>query len=223
MSRKIKAGVLLPVLYEAFKMTFDRKIAPKAFREFLDRNGTKIITNIELYREPVKSVVQKVLNVISFGYWDQVKDQLKYDDVFHLYMVVTLDDGSSWRLEKNHIVQAKRYDNTFDGLNVPLKGKHLTLYEFINNGVNLAGRDVFYKYNAANNNCQVFCFTLLQGSGLDSEKAEEYILQDTEHIVRSLPNFTQNIINESTDLAAIGDVILNGYALRKKKYKKRNR
>ena len=222
-TRKVKAGFIdwFDIAYAGFKWLFDRKIAPKPFRQFLEKNGSKKITNIEIFREPVKSVIQQVLNIISFGYWNQVKDSLNYDDIFHLYMVVTLDDNSEWRIEKNHVVQATRVFDQSGGLEVPLKGKDITLLEFVNNAVELLGQDKAFKYNAKDNNCQVWIFTLLRASNLDTEEAEEFILQDTDQIVGSLPYLAQDIINETTDLAGIGDIIIHGYALPKKRIRRR--
>ena len=216
-----RGGIISPreLLQRAIDFTFSgpRSFAARPFRKFLEEKGNKQIAEIQIFRTPIYGVIDKVLNVISFGYWYAVKDQLNYDNLFHLYMVVTLADGTQWRLEKNHIVEAKREHNKHGGLNIPITHHAPTVNELILNGEALQGKEAFWQYNAKNANCQVFVFTLLKGSNLDTREAEEFILQDTETAVGSLPQVTQRIINKVTDTAAQADILLHGRAIKRKK------
>lgn len=217
---KVKGGIIGPgeLLQRAIDFTFSgpRKFASAPFRKFLEENGNKDIAQIQIFRTPIFSVIDKVLNVISVGYWNLIKNKLAYDNLFHLYLVITLANGQQWRLEKNHIVEAKRESNKHDGLNVPIH-RVITVNELIKNGEQLQGQDKFWHYRADTQNCQVFCYTLLKGSDLITQEAEDFILQDTETVISALPSFTQKIINKTTDFASSADILINGRAIKRKK------
>ena len=77
----------------------------KKFRETLEKYGENKITNITIGRDPVNRIVQSIVNFISGGQYEQARKLLNYDDIYHLYMIITLDDGTRLRLEKNQIPQ----------------------------------------------------------------------------------------------------------------------
>ena len=194
-----------------------RNQASGPVRRFLEQHGNSKIKNITIFREPINKVVEKVTNVISLGYWQDIKDKLNYDNLFHLWMEVDLSDGTSWAMEKNEVIQFKPTKNRGErGLVILLKGP-LTVNEFFAGGKRVL-KDKFWSYRARDNNCQVWISSMLLGSNLFSEASKEFILQDTETLLASLPTFTEGLINGVTDIAARVDILRNGSGI---KYKRR--
>ena len=66
------------------------------------------------------------------------------------------------------------------------------------------------KYNAADNNCQVFIEQMLTANGLINEDIRKFVLQDAKSLVSSLPPITRKIMNGITDVVDRGQAALEG-------------
>ena len=68
-----------------------------SIRELLKEQGGKTIKTAMLGRTPVRSMVTGALNVLSLG---QSEKNNPYDKLFHLFLIVDLEDGVNIRVEK---------------------------------------------------------------------------------------------------------------------------
>jgi hypothetical protein len=103
-------------------------------------------------------MIDKLFNILSFGKFDEVKNKLGYDDLFHLYAIIQLSDDTKLILEKNqdiNITDDINIRDTAESLEVPLNN-YPTLFELLENTRKLRGDEKFYKYDAFKNNCQDF-------------------------------------------------------------------
>ena len=66
------------------------------------------IIGIIIEKSPIISAIDTALNLISFGKWAEAKKKYNYDDLYHLYLIITLDlrNGKTKRLllEKNQSI-----------------------------------------------------------------------------------------------------------------------
>ena len=87
---------------------------PKVMNDFIDLRGLYYITHIQICREPISSNLTKIMNVLSFGTLKRSMKKMGYDQLFHLWMAVHLNNGEVWNLEKNQrvgVMEGKRVPN----------------------------------------------------------------------------------------------------------------
>ena len=190
---KVKSSVFFPT--ESLP-----KSALKLFEKYKDNQ----IVKIEINREPVNKVLQKVLNIITFGGFEMAKKRLSYDDMFHLYMIVELDIGVKLKIEKNqkiNIEEVKSYKMERNDMMISVD-RPLTLQSMFKQTIDKVGAYRFYIYSAFQNNCQRFILDILQSNNLGNPEMYKYILQDAGFILQNNSSFLRSISQFSTDTAA---------------------
>lgn len=194
----------------------ERKDAPPDVREFIKRHRTDIIQSAAVYREPVQRSVQILGNIISLGKLEQAKQSMNYDDIFHVFMVITTTKGEKYLVEKNQVVRMVELSqdeiNRLDSIqHVNVSGLSGLPFEYlINNARDEIGDDIFWSYNAENNNCQIFLMNLLRYSGALTEEVKTFLYQDAPQILSKIPAISKALINTATQVAALWDVVVKG-------------
>ena len=130
---------------------------PTNVKNALNRIGDKTIVSARCGRTPVTSVIQQALKTVA---------DVPYDDLFHLFIELTLDNGQTWVLEKiERINLVKGNRNNKSGVEFTSSFPvNKTVNELFNNTRNQMGNK-FLPYQSANNNCQVFIMGVLDGNG----------------------------------------------------------
>ncbi len=198
-----------------------RKHATKRFSDFLQKDGDKQVVHIELGKEPIDRPVEAVLNALSFGALNKKKKELHYNEIYHNYLLVTLRDGRIFKIEKNHVVEAKQYfrHQSKDGyeqlrqtIPIPdLQYKRITLNSLIQNAE--ANDAQFWNYDPATNNCQNFVHKVITKSELtpeDEEERRQLQPQQGQELIGTLPKVLQGIPVATTNLAGVLDRTLHG-------------
>ena len=147
------------------------------------------------------------MNIMTAGKYNQVKRQLNYDDMFHLYLIVKLENGMNLLMEKNQVVNIEPYkfDIDKDCKNIKLN-KDITFTQLLLNGEKFQG-DTFWKYHPKTNNCQNFVLSLLKGNNLGDDSLYSFVKQDANQLFTPLAEkITSGVIN----LAGRFDVLLKG-------------
>lgn len=80
------------------------RMPPPDVRRWLEKYGEEKITHIAVCRKPVQSYIRTALNIISLGKFNKNLKLLNYDDIFHLYLYITVG-GKQFLIEKNQVVQ----------------------------------------------------------------------------------------------------------------------
>ena len=191
-----------------------RKFAPPRIRKWLQNKGHMKITDIAVGRAPVQSYISNTLNFLTAGRFKKSLQELDYEDVFHLFLYITLDNGFTYKIEKNEVVslkKIKKYKVREGDLSIDMSevNGELTLSEFMKNGEEFQGID-FWNYSPKNNNCQRFVFSLLSGNGMMTEDRKDYIVQDAKAIFRNNPKFITKLSQGLTDVAGFFDVVFKG-------------
>ena len=185
---------------------------PPHVRDFIKDNESAIIVEMNVGRKPIIKAIETAINYLTNDQFENAKEHLHYDDLFHLWLFVTLDNGTSFRFEKNHVVTITENPSISDSaerIDVELNGRSISLGEFVSNAVSMVGADI-YRYDPGDNNCQVFIHNLLLANELLTPEVDEFIMQNTEEIIGSLPKKTRGLFSTLIDLAGRADILLYG-------------
>jgi hypothetical protein len=166
-------------------------------KNFLKEHGDDKITSLEVGRTPVKGAIDKTINLLSGGKYQDAKDKEGYDKFFHTFIIV----NGKYRLEKNQTFNIINYSKSEDEENETVKAPNKTINEFVQAGVDKMGEDDFFgDYTALEKNCQWFLKNLLNANGITS--ANKFIFQDVKSIKESVGDVTNVVADETTDLAS---------------------
>lgn len=169
-------------------------------RTLISSLADKKITSMQVCRSPIQSVIQKIVDLVSIK-------TVPFDKLFHLYGLVKLDNGSTYRFEKNQVIEIAKYGQESDSecVSVPLN-KEILFGEFLMKSQTSGGAD-YFKYDGFTNNCQDFILTCLRANSLLSSELNKFIKQDVKNLV---PSLIEKLGKKATDLAAAADVLVNG-------------
>jgi len=153
-------------------------------RKLMEQYGDKVITKIVIQRAPIKTVpVDSLMNLITNGNFNKSLKDYGYDKLFHLFMIITLEDQTEISLEKNETIQMKKspQKSDYESLNVSLSGKVITLNELMEKTSNLMGSN-FFPYHPINNNCQTFISSVMKAIGLNTSQIDNFVNQPVDKL-----------------------------------------
>jgi len=180
-------------------------------RDIVKRYGAETIKAIEVGRDPVLPALKGVLNAISGGEFGKRVDKAEYDDLFHLFAVITLASGKKIMTEKNEVIIISE--------SIPARSEKAEYIQianipsitmetlFSNNKSRMGGK--YFTYSAKDNNCQDYLLSLLKSSGIGTEAEYKFIKQDTKQLFEGMPGL-RKFANSITGFAGKLDVILAG-------------
>jgi hypothetical protein len=202
-------------IYDRIKSIFTGVSGSASLRKFLEKYGNEKITAIKVGRQPISGYIRKILNLLSLGKLEKGLKELKYDDLFHLYMYIKLSNGKTFHLEKNQRIAIYEEGVKGETIDVPLKSP-ITVIDFIEKAKKRMG-DKFYPYSAIENNCQNFIANVLSANGLLNDSSRKFIHQDVESLFKKIPDYVKIIANKVTDVAGRAETVLEGNG-KKKQY-----
>lgn len=187
-----------------------RQGAPPKIRALLEKYGDQRITMLQVGRFPIYSVIERLANIISLGKWEENKAKLKYDKMFHLFFIITLEDGFSFKLERNQVVTVKT-DTTAqkDEERMSVNPKGATLAKFLGKGEDKAKPQNLWVYDSISNNCQCFVRDCLRGIGAWNSALHSFVMQDAASLIEGFSWF-KGIARAVTDAAAVVDHVQEG-------------
>jgi hypothetical protein len=170
-------------------------------QSILAKHGDKTITKARVVRKPVSSAVKEALNVVSLGEFKKKLAKQSYDDIFHLFMLLTLSDGTNVSLEKNSIITMRvNPDRSGESVEAsPPEG--LTLNDLMNAAAKKMGKK-FIPYAANSNNCQNFILNVLRANNMDTPELDTFVKQDTNELFEGGIVDLRKFSNAITDLGA---------------------
>ena len=197
-------------------ITGDRGYKP-LIQKLLTQYGDKQITGITIIREPIKQYVNILTNIITLGEIDKYKNTYNINELFHLYMIVALNDGSLIRVEKNEEIDIEKV-NSIPQLDpkfvyvCKLPSNNLTLNILLNKTLNTIGQARYFKYDALNNNCQSYLYNILSTNGFNSINPDmkQFIIQDLTQLANKLGDTTKDIMNGLTNIKKRINIITGG-------------
>ena len=178
--------------------------APPEVKRLLEKYGNQKIVQMSVARKPIISLIKKVVDLLA----NEV-----YDKLFHLFIIVKLENGVELKLERNqriNFTQSLGLTPDTEIIEVPIN-KDITLSEFITKANKRQG-DLYWKYSSSSNNCQDFVFVNLSVNGLMTPQLKTFVKQDTKNL---LPKWVQSVSDTITDAAASVDSVVQGGSKRK--------
>jgi hypothetical protein len=170
---------------------------------------------LQIVRTPLDKNVGTALNVLTLGQWEKSVAKSGYDKIFHLFLMINLVNGPTLIFEKNETVRFRQVDFNKDVNNKTemstvekYASRKLTVLQLFQNTLDSMGKDLFYTYDAFQNNCQAFVKNILGANGVLTERNLRFIDQDAESIAKSLPSYTKPLASRITTLARKGREIL---------------
>ena len=183
-------------------------------RNLIKEFGDKRIKSILADRVPVSSVLKGALDVASFGAFGKRLGRQAYDDIFHLSLFITFEDGSTLKVEKNEVINMDKNPKRKPGSeqhqisNIP---PNLTLNQMLEGAQKIQGPK-YFKYSANDNNCQDYIMALLRGGNVGTQQDYNFIKQDTTALFKD-DSFLRKLSNSVTDLGAKVNEITTGTGL----------
>jgi hypothetical protein len=211
--RKLKGDGIVDWAKNAYRVirnpTQSLSQMPKQVSDALSKYGNNTVTEIIVGRTKVLKVVQVLLNAITFGNFNKEKQKYGYDDIFHLYAVLVLDNGVKLITERNQRIVLSEDRNNRDSVPDKISIKtNIKLNQLFQNAINADGAKI-WRYDSLSNNCQNFITSLLRNSGYLTGDANIFINQKVDNLLNPT---AQNIAQKTTDIASIFENIVKGGA-----------
>jgi hypothetical protein len=186
---------------------------PESVKNALNKIGDNIIVSARLGRNPVGAIIQGALKTVA---------NVPYDDLFHLFIELTLDNGQTWILEKIeriNLVKENRSNKKGAEFTSSFPVNKTVNELFINTKNKMGAR--FLPYQSASNNCQVFIMGVLDGNGLNNSDRTLFVKQDTKSIFKNNPAL-RKFANTLTDIGGYTNAIIQSTDLLKNSTKKKS-
>lgn len=202
-----------------------RREAPPAVRKILEQNPNAKITKLQAAVVPVSKPLTSFINWVSGGNYEKKRQELGYNDINHAYLIVSLDNGKTYRLEKNHVVEMYAYNVNNDKnqrIDLKLNGSP-ELSSFLSNAEKYQEskkeehkRGNFWQYDPQNNNCQYFVDDIVQGNSeiTNKEEANKFFFQPGSGDLIDTAGKWKTHLKYVVPLATIGDRLIHGNGVR---------
>ena len=196
-------------------ITGDRLDFNPIIRKLMTTIGDKPITAMVVIREPIKQYVDILSNIITLGEIDKYKSQYNINNLFHLYAVATLNDGTLIRYEKNEEINIEvikaipTVDDNFEFV-CSMPKQQLTLNTMFNKTISKIGKEKFFNYNALTNNCQNFIYNNLSLNGFNDKGLKDFIIKDLSQLTNKLNSTSTSILGGLTNLKKRINILTGG-------------
>ena len=80
-----------------------KELVPQNVKNALNKIGSNKIISARIGRTPVQAIIQGALKTVA---------NVPYDDLFHLFIELTLDNGQKWVLEKIERINLVKEDRS---------------------------------------------------------------------------------------------------------------
>lgn len=188
-----------------------REVLPPSARRCLARYGNYEVIRVLVGRHPIQAAIKTIANWLTLGEFEKARQQLGYDDVYHLYMLFEIKFSDDVVILKNHktevIVLQKVSALHFHELSKQAEATRLmevtgkiTLQQWFDKTAALMG-DRFVKYDSVDANCQDYIMSNLEAN-LKHVPADigKFISQDAYRLIGN-NRFIKAAMRGVTDLA----------------------
>ena len=170
---------------------------PSNVKELLSKVNDYEVESITIGRNSVQSAIQTALRTLS---------QVKFDNIFHLFLVFNCSNGKKALMEKNARINMStsipKMEESMLISNVP----KYTIKEYVAKTKAYMGKN-FIPYDPDKNNCQHFILSIFQANGI--QEGWDFIKQDTSMIFKD-KGWLSNTAKSVTNLGGVMDVVLKG-------------
>lgn len=192
----------------------------------LKKIGNEIITSVVIIRQPIQQAINTLLNTLTLGDYDRHKQNMNYDNYFHLKLLI----NGKYILEKNERINIDYYKkfNGEENMDVDYNNNDYSIYDLLFKTRLIMGNQRFFKYDAFKNNCQIFVLSLLKALGMNNGPYIKFVKQDVDDLVKRNPVISP-LANVITNIGEKANILINGGSLKRnswidhvKMYSKKN-
>lgn len=177
---------------------------PPEVRNLLLKHGNHRIIDIKLCKEVVSENTEFLLKALAGkNTWEEAKRKHGFDRFYHLFMIVTMDNGSQLHIEKNEVIRISESPRPCpDALDLGAPTQPITVSEMLERTKQRIGDRDFFTYDPLGNNCQNFVNQLLRTLGLWNQTSSSFVFQDIKGLREELPSYTKYLAKGLTDIGA---------------------
>ena len=168
------------------------------------RHANNKIKNITIVRTPISKYIMKLVKTIGGEEFKKRLNEYPHDKLFHLRMIVELDNGKKLSIEKLDVIEINtnsKIEPNSETINVPVSSTDLTLQTMMEKTKTRMGAK-YFSYSAYNNNCGDFILNILSANDLNTPASTNFIKQDTKTLFRNNA-FLRKTLNTITDISAV--------------------
>ena len=165
------------------------------FRKVLEQYGNIPIKSIKVCRSPVQQAVQEAMNVVSLGAFKKRLSRQSYDQIYHLFALITLENDTVLTLDKQSQLTLKVGSKTYQD-SIDVSPPFSTISEMLNNTRKAMGDSLFFCYNAKSNNCQVFLYSFFESNGKATPQLRDFIMQDVSSLFDDNLEYFSNLVTD---------------------------
>jgi hypothetical protein len=169
------------------------QFVPDNVKQWLEKYGNSKINGLYVGKIPIRKIWSDMLKILSKGKLEQIMKELKYDHLYHTFILYHLkDDNSTWMIERNGRLSVKAYNpmvkhEEFKGEArfLPIITTNKTVSEMFENHEKLIGGwDKLIWYDPVLNNCQKFINNHLRANGLLTNEIEKFVNQKLKTVMK---------------------------------------
>ncbi len=194
-----------------------RRNYPPKSRQVLFYNGNEKIRDMKIVRTELSPVVFNTVNFLTEyttkGRFQERFKKMPYDKLYHLALIITTQEGSVIKVEKNEVLNIELNPTISPNAevkqittNVP---RELTIATMLYKAQSRMGGDRFFTYNAVRNNCQDFLLNILDANNIGDESDRQFIKQDVGSLFKGFEG-TENFLSLLTSIASIANRLIYG-------------
>lgn len=199
------------------KLIFGRNDYQPSSLKVLEKYKNNKIVKIELHRAVLSDIYMNIMNYWTDNELDKRLENEPKDNLFHISLWVTLDNGKVLRLEKGpeiHIHESPKLqkfeEEAHHVQNIP---QNLTLEDMLNKTYERMGRDKYFGYSATHNNCGNFIEGILDANRIGTPSDRAFIEQDARKVLSGYPNL-RKALNTITGIGEKTDILYQGGRVR---------
>lgn len=177
---------------------------PPQVKNVLLNHGTHKIVDIKLCKEVVSENTEFLLKALAGkNTWEDAKKKYGFDKFYHLFMIITIENGSKLQVEKNAVIRMSEMQRPCpDALDLGAPSQSITVNEMMDRTRQRIGDNDFFTYDPFSNNCQAFIRQLLVTMGQYNSSAQDFVFQDIQGLREELPSYTKYLAKGLSDVGS---------------------
>jgi hypothetical protein len=189
-------------------------------RKLLEEIGNQIVDGVCIYRVPLDKNLNKAVNAITLGKFQEFKKNNNYDDMFHLYAVARLANGEYVKFEKNEVINLDKVDYSLLpkeqkfklDVNIDNGDPKVSFRQMLDNTLKSMGADAYWQYDPLKNNCQNFIYNVMLANNWvnNNPKLKDFVLQSTNQLSQELSDAQKSVMTGITKLGTRFNILLKG-------------
>jgi hypothetical protein len=205
-------GIFTPIQNFAQTLLNGRSDYPQVQKNIIAEYGNNHIKSIRIGRTPLSTLLNTALNVLTLGVFKKRMKSEPYDKLYHLFILILLDNNKTILLEKNAAINMQvnpsSPPSTTTYMEVNQVPQSITFKSLLDNTQKLMG-DKYWVYDSLKNNCQDYVLALFQANGILTPAIKDFVKQNVSKLFENLNN-TRKFMNTVTKIGEKVDIISKG-------------